>query len=66
MGQAFKAGVAIVLLGLVITFVIQNAEQVVGVEFLVWTWEAPRAVVLLTVFVIGALIGWLGRAMKRR
>lgn len=66
MAQAFKAGITVVLLAAIITFVIQNAERVVGVEFLIWTWEAPRAVVLLAVFLIGILVGWLGRTMRRR
>lgn len=66
MAQAIKAGITVILLAAVIAFVVQNHERVVGVEFLIWTWEASRAVVLLTVFVAGAIVGWLGRAMRRR
>ncbi len=56
---------AIVLAVLVLVFVLQNADPV-GVEFLLWTWTASRAVVLLVVFLIGAAVGWLARAGRKR
>lgn len=60
-----KLALAVVLAVLVLIFVLQNAEPV-GVEFLAWTWTASRAVVLLTVFLVGAAAGWLSRAGTRR
>ncbi|MDQ2070732.1 LapA family protein [Natronospira bacteriovora] len=65
--QKGKAVIAAVLVALVIVFVIQNRETV-GVEFLIWTWTASRAVVLFTVFLVGVLAGWLARgaAIKRK
>ena len=60
-----KITVAIALAALVVIFVLQNAEPV-GVEFLLWTWTASRAIVLLTVFLIGAAVGWLARPAGRR
>lgn len=56
---------AVVLAVLVVVFVLQNAEPV-GVEFLLWTWTASRAFVLLVVFVVGVAVGWLSRAGTRR
>jgi uncharacterized integral membrane protein len=65
--QKLKAVVAAILLALVIVFVYQNREAV-EVAFLFWTWEASRAVVLFTVFLVGVLAGWLcrGAAIKRK
>lgn len=62
-----KLVAAIVLAILVLLFVLQNTEPV-GVEFLLWTWSASRAVVLLVVFLIGVAVGWLARpgAQRRR
>ncbi|MEA5445288.1 LapA family protein [Gammaproteobacteria bacterium AB-CW1] len=65
--QKLKAVIAAVLMALVISFVMQNRETV-GVEFLIWTWEASRAVVLFTVFLVGVAAGWLARgaAIRRK
>ena len=60
-----KLVIAIVLAILVVVFVLQNAEPV-GVVFLAWTWTASRAVVLLAVFLLGAVAGWLSRASAQR
>jgi len=60
-----KLAVAIALAVLVVIFAIQNAEPV-GVEFLIWTWTASRALVLFLVFLAGVAVGWLGRAARRR
>lgn len=65
--QQIKGVVAALLIALVIVFVYQNREMV-GVDFLFWRWEASRAVVLFTVFLVGVLAGWLcrGAAIKRK
>lgn len=55
---------AVVLAVLVVVFVLQNTEPV-GVEFLLWTWTASRAFVLLVVFLVGVAVGWLSRAGTR-
>lgn len=60
-----KLIIAIVLAILVVVFVLQNAEPV-GVAFLAWTWTASRAIVLLVVFLVGALVGWLARGAHKR
>ena len=56
---------AIALVVIVVLFVLQNAEPV-RVEILFWSWSASRAIVLLVVFLIGVLAGWLWRAGIRR
>ena len=60
-----KLMAALVLAALVVVFILQNAAPV-DVAFLAWTWTASRAVVLLTVFLMGAATGWLARAARRR
>ena len=60
-----KLIIAIALAVIGILFVLQNAEPV-GIEFLVWTWTASRALVLLVVFLVGVGVGWLVRAGRRR
>ena len=52
--------IALILMGI---FVIQNME-VVSVTFLIWSIEASRIIIYLVIFLIGALIGWLGKSLK--
>ncbi len=65
MKKNLKLAFAIALAVLVGVFAIQNAE-LVGVEFLIWTWTASRALVLFIVFLAGVGVGWLARAARRR
>lgn len=65
MRKQIKLIVAIILITLVVTFALQN-HATVRVEFLLWSWTAPRSLVLFTVFLAGALVGWLGGAARRR
>lgn len=60
-----KLVAAIVLAVLVVVFVLQNTDPA-GVEFLMWTWSASRAFVLLVVFVVGVAAGWLAKASTQR
>lgn len=53
---------ALVLMGI---FVLQNME-VVRVEFLIWSLQASRIIIYLGIFLIGALVGWIGRSLRRR
>lgn len=53
---------AVVLMAI---FVFQNMDMV-SVEFLVWRIQASRVVIYLTIFLVGVLLGWLGRSLKRR
>ncbi len=45
-------------------FVIQNLETV-QVNFLLWTVQMPRAVMLVVVFLAGAATAWLIATLKR-
>ena len=46
-------------------FVFQNIT-VVQVQFLFWRLEASRSIIYLSLFLIGALAGWIGRSLRRR
>jgi len=59
----FKMFLAIVFLMLTGVFVLQNME-VVRVDFLLWSIEASRVIIYLTIFLIGALVGWLGKSLR--
>ena len=59
----FKVFMAIVFIVLTGIFVLQNME-VVRVDFLIWSLEASRVIIYLTVFLIGALVGWLGKSLR--
>jgi uncharacterized integral membrane protein len=50
----------LILVGLVVVFVVQNAE-VVELRFLFWTAAMSRALLLFIVLALGILIGWLLR-----
>ncbi len=60
-----KLVIAIALAVLVVVFAVQNAQPV-GVEFLIWTWTASRALILFVVFLVGVAVGWLARASRAR
>ena len=49
---------------LALIFVIQNLETV-QVNFLLWTVQMPRALMLLLVFLAGAATAWLVATLKR-
>jgi len=63
--MSLKMTFGMLLLTLVVIFVLQNME-VVSVEFLIWQLQASRVIIYLSIFLIGMLIGWLGRSNKRR
>lgn len=53
-----KSIIGLVLIALVIIFTLQNI-QIVTVNFLLWDMSLPRAVMIFTVFLAGALTGFL-------
>jgi uncharacterized integral membrane protein len=53
----WKMSVILTLSLLVIIFVVQNFK-VVEVHFLLWSFTASRALVLLTTLVMGFVMGW--------
>lgn len=58
----FRLFVSLVSLLLMGIFVFQNME-IVEVDFLLWSVEASRVIIYLTIFLIGALTGWVGKPM---
>lgn len=53
----YKLYLVIILGGLVGIFIIQNIV-VVDIQFLIWSFQAPRSLLVITVLVIGIIIGW--------
>lgn len=59
----FKLILAYAIGILALIFVIQNLETV-QVNFLLWTVQMPRAVMLLLVFIAGAVTAWLVATLR--
>ena len=57
--------IGIIFGALVILFMVQNV-QVVDIKFIAWTVSISRALMILIVFVIGILLGWVVRSMGYR
>ena len=58
--------IVFLVLGLLFaTFVVQNAE-VVQVRFLFWSAQASRAIIILSTFVLGIIVGWVSGRVKKR
>lgn len=55
----------LVLLVLVFVFALQNVATV-EIQFLLWSVETSRALMLFLVFGIGILLGWIGCSLNRR
>jgi len=51
---------SLVLTGLIVLFVVQNAA-LVQVQFLLWTVELSRALLIFVVLAVGIIVGWLMR-----
>ena len=60
-----KLAIVIGLIGLLVVFVVQNAE-VLNVVFLIWTFEIRRALLIFVALNVGILIGWLLRSEQLR
>ena len=56
--------IGIILGAVVIIFAIQNTESVTY-TFLAWSVTAPRALVVIIVFIFGLLTGWLVTGLGR-
>ncbi|MDB2414869.1 LapA family protein [Rickettsiales bacterium] len=57
----FKMSLGLVLLLSVVLFTIQNVA-VVEIQFLLWGFSIPRALLIFAVLSIGIIIGWLTKA----
>jgi len=65
MFQRIRHIVALVVLGLAILVAVQNVETV-DVDFLFWTFSAPRVLLLFAVFAAGVIVGWLTQVRAER
>ena len=61
----WKVGVILILLILVVIFTAQNYE-VVQIKFLLWQFEASRAIVLFLTLLVGFAIGLAVSFIKRQ
>ncbi len=59
----FKLILALVLIGLVVLFAVQNYE-VVQLRLLFWSIEMSRALLLFLVLATGIGLGWIVRSLK--
>ncbi|MFT5321201.1 MAG: putative integral membrane protein [Pseudohongiellaceae bacterium] len=51
---------ALILMGI---FVIQNME-VVSVDFLIWSLQASRVIIYLSIFLLGSTVGWIWKSIS--
>lgn len=54
----------LVLLVFLVIFTVQNYE-VVEIQFLLWSFETSRAIIIFTTLAIGVLIGWITSLIGR-
>lgn len=55
---------ALVLVGLVIIFTLQNTETI-GVDLLFWELDASGAIFVFLNFAVGVVVGWVIRGRNR-
>lgn len=53
----YKLVLTLVLAGLVVLFVIQNAAMV-EIQFLFWSTQVPRSLLMFIVLATGIIMGW--------
>ena len=55
----------LILLVILVIFTAQNYE-VVRIQFLFWSFETSRAIIIFSTLVIGVLIGWITSLIGRK
>ena len=65
MGHRVRPVVSFVLIGIVLVFAVQNVADV-EVQFLIWSFALPRAILIVVVFALGMLIGWILHSLRLR
>ena len=65
MAHKLRPIISIVLIGIVLVFAIQNVADV-EVQFLIWSFALPRAILIVVVFALGMLIGWILHSVRAR
>ncbi len=53
-----------ILLLILVIFATQNYE-VIKIQFLIWSFASSTAIVILTVFFIGIIVGWVSSYLKK-
>lgn len=53
----YKLVIALVLIGLIVIFIVQNVS-VVEIRFLFWKFAMSRSLMMFLVLAIGVVIGW--------
>ena len=54
----------LILLLLLVIFAVQNYE-IVKIQFLFWSFQTSRAIVIFSTLFIGIIIGWITSLIKR-
>ena len=57
--------IILTLLLLLVIFTVQNYE-VVKIQFLLWSFETSRAIVIFSTLIIGIAVGWISSYMRSR
>jgi len=57
--------IILALMLFLVIFTVQNYE-VVRVQFLLWSFETSRAIVIFGTLLIGILVGWIGCYLFKR
>ena len=60
-----KFVIGIIIGIIVIVFMVQNVEKV-DITFFAWTMTVSRAIMILIVFVIGIVLGWVIKSLGYR
>ena len=59
----WKLVLILVLLVLLVIFTVQNYE-VVSIQFLLWSFQTSRAIILFGAFIVGVLVGLIAVFIK--
>lgn len=62
--MSMKVVVFSILLVFMAFFLVQNT-QIVQIKFLIWSIEASRVLIYLSIFLLGVATGWLGNSLRR-
>ena len=63
--MSWKWGVVLVLLFLLVIFTVQNYETV-NIQFLFWSFQTSRAIIVFSSMVIGLIIGMVICYLRER
>lgn len=63
--MSWKLILVLIMLSLIVIFTAQNYD-VVSIRFLIWSFEASRAIIIFLTLAIGVVIGWALSYMRAR